>query len=77
MNRWVDLLGFDRSLYSLRSKAFTITFHCTNPFDVYERFHVSTEIENLCNIEAISRFGKDSKVKLKGAKVFILENKLN
>ena len=52
---WLEKLGYDRDLYSVRSRIFTITFHSRcldgldSPIEVRIRDAIGTDIDNKTN----------------------------
>ena len=51
---WLDKLGYDHDLYSVRSRLFTITFHSkplegSDPIEVKIRDAVGTDVDNTTN----------------------------
>lgn len=61
---WLDKLGYDRDLYSVRSRIFTITFHSkpiegTEPIEVKIRDAIGTDIDNISNRLVLEQYGKD------------------
>lgn len=71
---WLEKLGYDRDLYSLRSRIFTITFHsrCLDgeePIEIRVRDAVGTDIDNKTNEMIINQFGQEE-VQGEGYKVF-------
>jgi hypothetical protein len=61
---WLDKLGYDSDLYSVRSRLFTITFHSkplegTEKVEVKIRDAVGTDIDNTTNRLILESYGKD------------------
>ena len=52
-------LGYDSTLYPLRSRTFVLTFHSNNPLSVLVRDSVMTDIEQRTNLLIMNRFGQE------------------
>ena len=64
---WLEKLGYDRDLYSLRSRIFTITFHsrCLDgeePIEVRVRDAIGTDIDNKTSELILAQYGVEKEV---------------
>jgi hypothetical protein len=63
---YLDKLGYDKDLYSTRSRRFNITFHSKSldgaePVEVKIRDAIGTDIDNIASQMILKEFGKDVK----------------
>ena len=61
---WLDKLGYDRDLYSIRSRLFTITVHSkplegSEQVEVKIRDAIGTDVDNTTNRLILEQYGKD------------------
>ena len=64
---WLEKLGYDRDLYSVKSRLFTVTFHSralgakpdTPKMEVKVRDAIGTDIDNIANKLVLQRYGED------------------
>ena len=62
---WLEKLGYDRDLYSIRSRLFTVTFHSkaleqdSGQMEVKIRDAVGTNLDNVVNQLLLQQYGKD------------------
>lgn len=54
---WLDALGYDRELYSVRSRCFIMTLHSERELAVTVRDAVQTDLDNRVNVLLIERDG--------------------
>jgi calpain-15 len=54
---WLDALGYDRELYSVRSRCFILTLHSERELAVTVRDEVQTDLDNRVNVLLIERHG--------------------
>jgi len=68
------LLGYDRDLYSVRSRCFILTIHSENEVNVTVRDAIQTDLDTRANILLIQKFGVNMEVK-KGIRAFYVFHK--
>lgn len=56
---WLESLGYDRELYSVRSRCFILTFHSVTEISVTVRDAIQTDLDNRTNILLIERQGTE------------------
>ena len=56
---WLELLGYDEELYSVRSRCFVLTFHSESEIAVTVRDAVQTDLDNRANILLIEKYGTE------------------
>lgn len=61
---WLEKLGYDRDLYSIRSRLFTVTFHSkvleeNGPMEVKIRDAIGTDVDNEVNRKVLEQHGRD------------------
>lgn len=61
---WLNKLGYDKDLYSVRSRLFTITFHSktisgSGQMEVKIRDAIGTDIDNVATKLILQNYGKD------------------
>ena len=66
---WLDSLGYDRELYSIRSRCFILTFHSETEISVTVRDAIQTDLDARTNVQFIERYGKELESKA-GVKCF-------
>jgi calpain-15 len=71
---WMDSLGYDRDLYSVKSRTFLLTLHSDIELSVVVRDAVATELDPRTNILLIEKFGKELEYKT-GVRCFFQFNK--
>ena len=78
----MDKLGYDRDLYSVKSRLFNITFHSKSlapageeakKMEVKIRDAVNTDVDNIVNRLILEQFGKDVE-KAEGFRIVEKEN---
>ena len=57
--QWLENLGYDRDLYSIRSRCFILTLHSTIEVAVTVRDAVQTDLDNRTNLLIIDKFGQE------------------
>eukprot|EP00357_Protocruzia_adherens_P011223 CAMPEP_0115030694 /NCGR_PEP_ID=MMETSP0216-20121206/37993_1 /TAXON_ID=223996 /ORGANISM="Protocruzia adherens, Strain Boccale" /LENGTH=823 /DNA_ID=CAMNT_0002408007 /DNA_START=44 /DNA_END=2515 /DNA_ORIENTATION=+ len=67
--KWFEALGYDRDLYSIRSRCFILTVHGENDFAVTVRNAIQTDLDNQTNILLIKENGTPLEGK-KGIRAF-------
>jgi len=72
--KWFELLGYDRDLYSVRSRCFILTIHSENEVNVTVRDAIQTDLDTRANILLIQKFGVNMEVK-KGIRAFYVFHK--
>ena len=55
--QWLDNLGYDKDLYSVRSRSFVMTFHSEGEVGITVRDAIQTDLDARANILVINRFG--------------------
>lgn len=66
---WLDSLGYDRDLYSVRSRCFILTFHSETEISVTVRDAIQTDLDARTNVQFIEKHGKELESK-QGVKCF-------
>ena len=66
---WLDSLGYDRELYSVRSRCFILTFHSETEISVTVRDAIQTDLDARTNVQFIEKSGKELESK-QGVKCF-------
>ena len=61
---WLEKLGYDRELYSIRSRLFTLTFHSktlenNGPMEVKIRDAIGTNLDSTVNALLLKQHGRD------------------
>lgn len=56
---WLDSLGYDRELYSIRSRCFILTFHSETEISITVRDAIQTDLDARTNVQFIDKFGKE------------------
>jgi len=73
---WLDLLGYDKDLISIRSRCFIITIHSEVGISVTVRDAIQTDLDNRVNTMLIRQHGKEMDVNTgKGIRAFYLLEK--
>lgn len=67
--QWLENLGYDRDLYSVRSRCFMLTCHSAHEVSVTVRDAVQTDLDTRTNLLVIDKFGQELENK-KGYKLF-------
>jgi hypothetical protein len=57
--QWLENLGYDRELYSIRSRCFVLTLHSTSEVAVTVRDAVQTDLDTRTNLLIIERYGQE------------------
>jgi len=57
MFKWLDKLGYDQDLYSIKSRCFMLTFHSTVDLSVSVRDAIQTDLDTRTNLLVVDRFG--------------------
>lgn len=55
--QWLENLGYDRELYSIRSRCFVLTLHSTSEVAVTVRDAVQTDLDTRTNLLIIEKYG--------------------
>ena len=63
MFKWLDALGYDQDLYSIKSRCFMLTFHSTVDLSVSVRDAIQTDLDTRANLLIIDRFGQELEAK--------------
>ena len=63
MFQWLDALGYDQDLYSIKSRCFMLTFHSTVDLSVSVRDAIQTDLDTRANLLIIDRFGQELEAK--------------
>jgi calpain-15 len=66
---WLDSLGYDRELYSVRSRCFILTFHSETEISITVRDAIQTDLDARTNVQFIEKYGKELESK-SGVKCF-------
>jgi calpain-15 len=66
---WLENLGYDRELYSVRSRCFILTFHSETEISVTVRDAIQTDLDARTNVQFIEKAGKELESK-QGVKCF-------
>lgn len=66
---WLENLGYDRELYSVRSRCFILTFHSETEISVTVRDAIQTDLDARTNVQFIEKYGKELESK-SGVKCF-------
>ena len=56
---WLENLGYDLDLYSLRSRVFILTLHCEQELAVTVRDSIQTDLDNRTNIAILAKYGQE------------------
>lgn len=56
---WLENLGYDEDLYSIRSRCFVITMHSEIELAVTVRDAVQTDLDNRCSIAILANYGQE------------------
>ena len=56
---WFEALGYDRELFSIRSRCFILTLHSVEEISVTVRDAIQTDIDNRANVILLERFGAE------------------
>ena len=62
-------MGYDRELYSVRSRCFILTFHSETEISVTVRDAIQTDLDARTNVQFIEKYGKELESK-QGVKCF-------
>ncbi|CAI2386182.1 unnamed protein product [Moneuplotes crassus] len=57
---WLENLGYDQDLYSIRSRCFVMTMHSESELAVTVRDAVQTDLDNRCNIAILATYGQEA-----------------
>jgi hypothetical protein len=60
---WLENLGYDRDLYSVRSRCIILTLHSEIELSVTVRDAIQTDLDNRTNILIIEKYGQELEVK--------------
>lgn len=60
---WLENLGYDRSLYSIRSRCFLLNIHSSSEVAVVVRDAIQSDLDNKSNAMIIERWGKEMETK--------------
>jgi hypothetical protein len=55
--QWLENLGYDNDLFSIRSRNFVLSVHSNNPLDFTLRDAVQTDLDNRANVLISHKFG--------------------
>ena len=61
MFQWLENLGYDRDLYSVRSRTFVLSVHSEKDVEVNVRDAVQTDIDQRTTLLVIEKFGQEIK----------------
>ena len=67
--QWLENLGYDRDLFSIRSRCFILTCHSAIEVSVTVRDAVQTDLDARTNLLVIDKFGQELENK-KGYKLY-------
>ena len=57
MFQWLEALGYDQDLYSIKSRCFMLTFHSNVDLSVSVRDAIQTDLDTRTNLLTVDRFG--------------------
>lgn len=57
---WLENLGYDTDLNSIRSRNFVMTFHSNNPLDISSKDATQTDLDNRSNVLINEKFGVEA-----------------
>lgn len=57
--QWLENLGYDRDLYSVRSRCFVLTLHSSAEVAVTVRDAVQTDLDTRTNLLVLERYGQE------------------
>jgi hypothetical protein len=57
--QWLENLGYDRDLYSVRSRCFMLTCHSAAEVSLTVRDAVQTDLDSRTNLLVIDKFGQE------------------
>ena len=57
MFQWLEALGDDQDLYSIKSRCFMLTFHSNVDLSVSVRDAIQTDLDTRTNLLTVDRFG--------------------
>jgi len=57
VRQWLENLGYDQDLYSIRSRCFILTLHAEQELSVTVRDAVQTDLDTRTNLLIIEKFG--------------------
>ena len=57
--QWLENLGYDRDLYSVRSRCFVLTLHSSSEVAVTVRDAVQTDLDTRTNLLIIEKYGQE------------------
>lgn len=63
MYGWLESLGYDRSLYSIRSRCFILNVHSSHETAVLVRDAIQTDMDNKASALIIEKYGKEMETK--------------
>eukprot|EP01017_Pseudomicrothorax_dubius_P043528 TRINITY_DN7268_c0_g4_i1.p1 TRINITY_DN7268_c0_g4~~TRINITY_DN7268_c0_g4_i1.p1 ORF type:complete len:818 (-),score=145.97 TRINITY_DN7268_c0_g4_i1:98-2551(-) len=66
---WFELLGYDQTLFSNRSRSFIVTLHSEVEISVTVRDAIQTDLDNRTNVMLIQKHGKEMETK-RGIKAY-------
>jgi calpain-15 len=55
--QWLENLGYDKDLYSIRSRCFVLTLHSSSEVAVTVRDAVQTDLDTRTNLLIIEKYG--------------------
>ena len=61
---WLENLGYDRDMYSVRSRVFVLTLHCETELAVTVRDSIQTDLDDRCNVAILAKYGQELESKL-------------
>ena len=61
---WLENLGYDRDLYSVRSRCFILTFHSETEISITVRDAIQTDLDSRTNVQLIEKHGKELESKM-------------
>mmetsp|Transcript_33587 Transcript_33587/g.38165 ORF Transcript_33587/g.38165 Transcript_33587/m.38165 type:complete len:826 (+) Transcript_33587:44-2521(+) len=67
--KWLEELGYDQDLYSVRSRSFILTMHSEHELSVIVRDAVQTDLDNRTNCLLIEKYGKELEMR-RGVRAF-------
>lgn len=62
MWKWLDKLGYDRDLYSVRSRSFLLTVHSTVELSITVRDAIQTDLDNRAHIFSVSNIDEFTQI---------------
>ena len=59
MYMWLENLGYDKQLYSIRSRLFNLVFHSDEEIEIDVRDAVGTDLDSRVNLLVMEKFGQE------------------